>query len=141
VDKKLYRSIVGSLGYLVNTCPDLGFAVSYVSRYLEDSREDHMAAMKNIVRYVARTRQWGLWFKRHKNVEASLIVYSDSDYAGDIDKRKSTTGVICFLSGSPFDWQSMAQKIVAQSSCEAEYVIAANATYQVIWISRVLAEI
>jgi hypothetical protein len=55
---------VGSLRYLVNTCPDLGYVVGYVSRFLEDPREDHMAAMKNIVRYVVGTQQWGLWFKR-----------------------------------------------------------------------------
>jgi hypothetical protein len=56
-----------------------------------------MAIVKHIVRYVAVTQQWGLWFKRQKNVEASRTVFSDSDYAGYIDKRKSTTGIIYFL--------------------------------------------
>jgi hypothetical protein len=141
VDKTLYRRIVGSLRYLVNTRLDLGYVVGYVSRFLEDPREDHMAAVKNIVRYVAGTQHWGLWFSRHENVEAALTVFSDSDYAGDVDKRKSTTGVIRFLSGSPITWQSMKQKVVAQSSCEAEYIAAANATCQALWLSRVLAEI
>jgi hypothetical protein len=68
---------------------------------LEDSREDHMAAVKNIVRYVAGTQNWGLWFRKHGGKKAALTVFNDSDYAGDVDKRKSTTGVICFLSGSP----------------------------------------
>lgn len=141
VDKTLYQSIVESLRYWVNTRPDLGYAVGYVSHFLEDPREDHMAAVKNIMRYVAGTQQWGLWFRRQRDEEATLTVFSDSDYAGDVDKRKSTTGIICFLSGSLITWQSMKQKVVAQSSCEAEYVAAANATCQALWLSRVLAEI
>jgi hypothetical protein len=140
VDKTLFRSVVGSLRYLVNTRPDIGFAVGYVSRFLEDPREDHMAAVKNIVRYVAGTQNWGLWFSLKKGEEATLTVFSDSDYAGDTDERKSTAGVICFLSGSPIAWQSMKQKVIAQSSCEAEYIAAANATCQALWLSRVMAE-
>jgi hypothetical protein len=100
-----------------------------------------MAAVKNIVRYVAGTQNWGLWFRKHGGKKAALTVFNDSDYAGDVDKRKSTTGVICFLSGSPIAWQSMKQKIVAQSCCEAEYIAVANATCQALWLSRVLAEI
>jgi hypothetical protein len=140
VDKTLFRSIVGSLRYLVNTRPDIGFAVGYVSRFLEDPREHHMAAVKNIVRYVAGTQNWGLWFSLKKGEEATLTVFSDSDYAGDTDERKSTTGVICFLSGSSIVWQSMKQKVIAQSSCEAEYIAAVNATCQALWLSRVIAE-
>jgi hypothetical protein len=64
-------------------------------------------------------------------------VFSDSDYAGDLDKRKSTTGVIVFLSGNPITRQSMKQKVVAQLSCEAEYIAAANATSQVLWLRSV----
>jgi hypothetical protein len=97
IDKTLYKSIVGRLRYLVNSRSDLGYAVGYVSRFLEDPREDHMAAVKNIVRYVVGTQHWGLWFSRHENVEAALIMFNDSDYASDVDKRKSTTSVICFF--------------------------------------------
>jgi hypothetical protein len=59
-------------------------------------------------------------------------VFSDSDYAEDLDKKKSTTGVIVFLSGNPVTWQSMKPKVVAQSSYEAEYIAAENATCQVL---------
>jgi hypothetical protein len=81
------------------------------------------------------------WFNRRREEEVILIGFSDSDYAGDVDKRKSTTGVIFFLADSPITWQSMKQKVVAQSSCEAEYITAANATYQALWLSQVLAEV
>jgi hypothetical protein len=98
VDKTLYMSVVSSPRYLVNTRPDISFIVGYVSQFLEDPREDHMAAVKHIVRYIAGTYSWGLWFSQKKGKEAVLIVYSDSDYAVDMDKRKSTTGVISSLS-------------------------------------------
>jgi hypothetical protein len=62
VDVIAYRSIVGSLRYLVNTHPDLAFAVSYVSRFLEEPREDHLIMMKKILRYVVGTCNWRLWF-------------------------------------------------------------------------------
>ena len=141
VDATEYRSIVGSLRYLVNTRPDLAFSVGYVSRFLEEPHEDHLAAVKHILRYITGTMNWGLWFGRKKEKEAQLIGFSDSDYAGDVDASKSTTGVIFFLTGSPITWQSKKQKVVAQSSCEAEYIAAANATCEALWLTRVLAEV
>lgn len=96
VDPTEYRSLVGSLRYLVNTRPDIAFSVGYVSRFLEEPHEDHMAAVKHILRYVAGTQKWGLWFGRKKE-EPNLRGFSDSDYAGEVDASKSTTGVIFFL--------------------------------------------
>lgn len=132
---------MGSLRYLVNTRPDLAFAVGYVSRFLEEPREDHLAAVKHILRYVAGTRSWGLWFGKKKEKEARLFGFSDSDYARDVDARKSTTGVISFLMSSPITWVSKKQKVVAQSTCEAEYIAAANATCEALWLTRILAEL
>ncbi|XP_034568546.1 secreted RxLR effector protein 161-like [Setaria viridis] len=141
VDATAYRSIVGSLRYLVNARPDLAFAVGYVSRFLEEPHEDHLVVVKHILRYVEGTKNWGFWFGRKKEKEARLTGFSYSDYAGDVDARKSTTGVIFFLSSSPITWQSMKQKVVAQSSCEAEYIAAANAAFQALWLARGLAEV
>ncbi|CAA6656934.1 unnamed protein product [Spirodela intermedia] len=141
VDATAYRSIVGSLRYLVNTRPDLAFAVGYVSRFLEEPRKDHLAAVKQILRYVAGTKSWGLKYERKKEKQVQLTGFSDSDFAGDVDARKSTTGIIFFLANSPITWQSMKQKVVAQSSCEAEYIAAANAACQGVWLARVLAEV
>jgi hypothetical protein len=130
VDATAYRSIVGSLRYLVNARPNLAFAVGYVSHFLEEPREDHLAAVKKILCYVADTCNWGLWFGRKKGNQALLIGFSDADFARDIDARKSTTGVIFFLANNLITWQSTKQKVVAQSSCESEYITAANATCQ-----------
>ena len=95
--------------------------------------------MKKILSYVEGTKSWGLRYERRKD-QVQLIGFSDSDFAGDVDAWKSTTGVIFFLGGSPITWQSTKQKVVAQSSCEAEYIAAANAACQGMWLTRVLTE-
>lgn len=140
VDATLYRSIVGSLRYLVHTRPDLAFSVGYVSRFMEEPREDHMAAVKQILRYVAGTKDKGLFYGRKKGTEPVLTGFSDSDHAGDVDSRKSTSGIIFFLGDGAVSWQSVKQRIVANSSCEAEYIAAATAACQAIWLALVLAD-
>jgi hypothetical protein len=105
-DATAYQSIIGSLRYLVNTHPDLAFVVSYVSHFLEEPRMDHLAAVKKILRYVAGTCNWGLWFGQKKGNQALLTGFSDAVFAGDVDARKSTTRVIFFLANSPITLQS-----------------------------------
>jgi hypothetical protein len=70
-----------------------------------------------------------------------LTGFNDADFAGDVDARKSITNIIFFLANSPITWQSTKQKDVAQSSYESEYIATANATYQALWLARVLAEV
>jgi hypothetical protein len=103
VGKTNYRSIVDSLMYLVNTCPDIAFLVGYVSRFLEEPCEDHLGAVKHILRYIGDTCDWGLWFGRKREEGVVLTVFNDSDYAGDVDKRHSTTRVI-FHGDNPISW-------------------------------------
>jgi hypothetical protein len=95
-----------------------------------------MAAVKRLLRYVAGMTGWELWYGRKSDTEANLIRYCDSDYACDLKKRQSTSGVIFFLGDSPITWKSMKPKSVAQSSCEAEYIVAANATCQALCACR-----
>jgi hypothetical protein len=90
VDATEYRSLVGSSRYLVNTRPDLAFSVGYVSRYMEDPHEDHLAAVKQILRYVVGSSDVGVFYPRRSGGMAELQGYSDSDLAGDLDSRKST---------------------------------------------------
>jgi len=73
--------------------------------------------------------------------EPELTVFSDADMAGDIDGRRSTSGVLVFLGAAPIAWQSLKQKIVALSTCEAEYVAAATAACQAVWLRRLLGEL
>jgi transposase InsO family protein len=139
VDPTRYRSIVGSLRYLVNSRPDLAYAVGYISRFMEKPTTEHLTAVKRILRYVAGTLHYGCHYQRRK--EARLVGYSDSDMAGDVDTRKSTTGVGFFLGGNIITWQSQKQRVVALSSCEAEYIAAATAACQGVWLARLLAEL
>ncbi|KAG8657524.1 hypothetical protein MANES_03G075182v8 [Manihot esculenta] len=141
VDATLYRSAIGSLIYLVNTRPDLAYSVGMVSRFMEAPTTKHLAAVKQILRYVKGTLHHGCNYNKVEEEEFKLVGYSDSDLARDVDDRKSTTGVIYFLSQSPVTWISQKQKVVALSSCEAEYIAATTGTCQGTWISRLLHEL
>jgi hypothetical protein len=125
----------------VNTRHDLAFSVGYVSRFMQEPHADHLAAVKHILRYVSGTCDQGLFYQRGGSEESCLVGYSDSNWAGDVDERKSTTGVIFFLNESAVSWQSTKQRFVAISSCEAEYVATATASYQVVWLARLLSKI
>jgi hypothetical protein len=122
VDGTIYRSLVGSLRYLVNTRPGLAYSVGYVSRFMEKPTQEHMAAVKRIIRYVPGTLHLGCQYRR--DTQWKLVGYCDSDMAGDIDTSKSTTGVVFFLGRNLISWQSHKQKVVALSTCEAEYMAA-----------------
>lgn len=129
VDATKFRRIIGSLRYLVNSWPDLAFSVGYVSRFMSAPTAEHQAAMKRVLRYVAGTINYGCCYKRRTG-DVELVGYSNSDLAGDIDTRKSTTGVFFFLGDNVITWQSQKQKVVALSSCEAEYIAATTAACQ-----------
>jgi heterodisulfide reductase subunit B len=140
VDATAYRSLIGSLRYIVNTRPDLAYAVGVVSRYMEAPGKDHWLAVKRILRYLKGTVGYGCRYIKGGEMQPMLLGYSDSDYAGDVEDRKSTSGAVYFLGKSLVTWSSQKQKIVALSSCEAEYVAAAAAACQGIWLSRLIAD-
>ncbi|XP_040258859.1 secreted RxLR effector protein 161-like [Aegilops tauschii subsp. strangulata] len=139
-DATEYRGVIGCLRYLVNTRPDIALAVGVTSRYMEAPSTRHWTAVKQILRYIRGTLHYGCCYKRGSD-GPSLVGYSDSDHAGDTNDRKSTSGVVYFLGGSVVTWTSQKQKVVAISSCEAEYVAAAAATCQGVWLSRLLADL
>jgi hypothetical protein len=88
VNATAHQSIVRSLRYLMNTYPNPAFVVGYVSHFLEEPWEDHLAAVKKILRYVTGTCNWRLWFGRKKGNKTLLTGFSDADFAGDVDTRK-----------------------------------------------------
>jgi hypothetical protein len=112
-----YCGIVDTLRYLVHTRLDIAFAVVYVSRFMEAPTSEHLGAVKRILRYVAGTLDYDCCYKRTEG-EAKLLGFSDADMGGDIDTRKSTTGVLFFFGPCAISWQSQKQKVVALSPCE-----------------------
>jgi hypothetical protein len=120
VDATLYRSIIGGLRYLVHTRPDIAFAMGYVSRFMEDLREDHWTAVKWLLRYIKGTVDQGIVFAKIGGSRLQLTVFSDVDMAEDIDGRRSTSGVLVFLGSALISWLSLKQKVVALSTCEAK---------------------
>jgi hypothetical protein len=122
-DRNLYQSMVGSLMYAMTaTRPDIAYAVGAVSRYSHDPSELHAVAVKRIFRYLAGTRNMRLVLGGNNSENSGLIVHTDSDYAGDPDDFRSTSGLcISFGGGGLIDWRSRKQKSTAQSTTDAEY--------------------
>ncbi|KAG6516111.1 hypothetical protein ZIOFF_026559 [Zingiber officinale] len=117
VDPTFFKSLVGSLRYLTYTRPDILYAVGLISRYMEDPTTTHLKAAKRILRYIKGTIDFGLLYSTSNHFK--LEGYSDSDWGGDIDDRKSTIGFAFFMGDTAFTWMSKKQPIATLSTCEA----------------------
>jgi hypothetical protein len=138
-DGTLYRKLVGSLLYLTATRPDIAYAVGMVSRFMSDPHLEHWNAAKRILRYIKGTYNLGLEYQNGGNVQ--LAGYTDSDWAGDTDDRKSTSGYIFYLDLGAISWSSKKQATISLSSTEAEYKGATLATQEATWLRGILAEL
>jgi len=119
-DATRYRSIIGSLRYLVNTRPNTAYAVGIASRFMEAPAKEHWSVVKRIVRYIAGTLDYGCKFQKGERVGPNLLGFTDRDCSGDLVYRKSTSGIIFYLGSNLVTSASQKQKVVALSSCEAE---------------------
>jgi hypothetical protein len=136
-----YREALGSLMYaMVGTRPDLAFAVGLASRYLSQPRQSHWKAVKQILAYVKGTLDVGLVYGG-LDANAQLVGYTDADWANDVDTRRSVTGMVFTLAGGAVSWKSRRQPTVALSSTEAEYMAAAEAAAEAIWLRGLLNEL
>ncbi|KAL9260570.1 Copia protein-like protein [Drosera capensis] len=140
VDATEYRHIVRCLRYLLHTRPDLSFAVGMTSRYMERPTIMHHKVVKQILRYLKGTVDYGLIYMSGQHKE-SFIGYTDSDLAGDHDGRKSTSGMAFYMNESLVSWNSQKQKTVALSSCEAEFMAATAAACHALWLRNMLSEL
>ena len=102
VDATVYRSLVGSLIYLTNSRPDIVHAVSIVSRFMSNPSKAHFAAAKRILRYVKGTKDFGILYEADRDF--NLTGYTDSDWAGITDDRKSTSGYVFLLGKKAISW-------------------------------------
>ncbi|KAH9752632.1 hypothetical protein KPL71_014771 [Citrus sinensis] len=135
-----YASAVGSLIYaMVCTRPDISQAVSMVSRYMHNPGINQWLAVKWILRYLYGTVDVGLLFKN--DCGQQCVGYCDSDFAGDLDKRRSTTGYVFTLGGGPVSWRSILQSIIALSTMEAEYMAVTEAVKEALWLKGLLGDL
>ncbi|KAJ0809861.1 putative RNA-directed DNA polymerase [Helianthus annuus] len=138
-DPTLYRSLAGALQYLTFTRPDISYAVQQVCLFMHEPREPHYAFMKRILRYLQGMIDYGI--RMVKSTTHSLIAYSDADWGGCPDSRRSTSGYCVFLGDNLLSWSSKRQPTVSRSSAEAEYKGVANAVAEATWIRNLLLEL
>ena len=137
VDQELYQSAVGSLLYLsTKTQPDIAFAVGNVARFSSKPTKFHWTAVKRIMRYLSGTLDHGLLYQNGD----SITGYSDADWAGDQNDRKSTSGFVFMMSGAAVSWNSKKQTCVALSTAEAEYIALSKAAQESIWLQRLIMD-
>lgn len=131
-----YATLIGSLMYLsICTRPDISQAVGALARYMANPTTAHWQAAKAILRYLAGTADYGI---SYGHTTSGLMAYCDADYAGDIDTRRSTTAYVFTLHGGAISWSSRLQQTVAASTTEAEYMAAASATKEALWLRQLL---
>ena len=134
-----YRNAIGALLYLaINTRPDISYAVGVLARHSVTPSFKACQAILRVLSYVKHTAHIGIQYTDRK---LNLHAFSDADWAGDLDSRRSTTGYVVFAAGGPIAWQSKLQTTVAVSTMEAEYMAAFSAIQECVWIKGVLDEI
>ena len=136
VDPTLYRQLIGSLMYLVNTRPDICYAVNTLSNFMVEPRRAHWAAAKHVLRYLKGTVEFGL--KYTKGNEIQLSGFTDADSDGSPVDWKSTNGYCFSLKSGMTSWCSRKQKSVALSSTKVEYMVASTTSCEAIWIRKLL---
>ena len=136
---KEYQRLIGSLMYaMLGSRPDIAFAVSMVSRFASNPTPEHTTAAKRILRYLRGTLDFQLTYRGDLG---ALTGYSDADWAGDKDTRRSTGGFVFNVGSGIVSWSSKRQATVALSSCESELMAETQAAKEAVWLSRFLAEV
>ena len=134
-----YALVVDSLMYVVFcTRPDICYSVGIVSTYQSNPSKEHWTAVKHILKYLRRTRDYMLVY--HGD-ELAPIGYIDYDFQLDADLRKSTSGYVFTLGGATVSWRSLKQSCIADSTTEAEYVAASKVAKKAVWLRKFLMEL
>jgi hypothetical protein len=134
-----YRSVVGALQYVTLTRPDIVLAVNKVCQFLHNPTDVHWTAVKRILRYLGGTL--GVGIKICNSSSLLVSAFSDADWGGCPDDRRSTGGFAVFLGSNLVSWSAKKQATVSRSSTESEYKSLANATAEIIWVQSILREL
>ena len=135
----VFRQLVSSLNYLTITRPDISFAVQQVSQFMHTPRHLHLAIVCRIIKYLRGTPSRGLFFPTGSPLR--LVAYSDADWAGCPDTRRSVSGWCMFLGDSLISWKSKKQARVSKSSTESEYRAMSAACSEIVWLRGILSEL
>ncbi|CAL8083514.1 unnamed protein product [Prunus armeniaca] len=140
VDQTLYRSMIESLLYLTASRLDISYSVGVCARFQSDPKESHLFVVKRIIKYVSGTVEFGLWYTYDTCV--NLVGYSDADWAGCSDDRKSTSGGggVFYVGNNLVAWHSKKQNSVSLSTAEAEYVAVGSCCTQLLWMRQMLED-
>ena len=135
----LYASVVGSLMYaMLCTRPDIYYSVGMISQYQSNPGPKHWHAVKHILKYLWRMRDYMLFYQCEDLI---LIGHIDSDFQSAFDFKKSTSGCLFTLGGGAISWRSVKQSCIANSTMEAEYVAACEAAKEVVWHKKFLFDL
>ena len=130
VDPSLYRSIIGSLLYLTVSRPNISYSVGVCARYQANPKESHMTALKRIIKYVKTTAEFGVWYS--KDTSDVIAGYSDANWAGNADDRKSTSGGCFYVGNNLVSLMSKKKNSISLSTAEGEYIAANSCCTQLL---------
>ena len=140
-DVQTYQQAIGCLTYIsMATRPDIAAAVGTLSQYMSKPSKDHWMGVKRILRYRKGTLKYGLQFSAQEE-KPELFGYTDADWAGDVDTRRSTSGYVFQIGSGTVSWSSRKQQTVAKSSTEAEYVALSSATQEAVWLRHLMKDL
>ena len=125
--------------YLSHTRPNIAYAVCVVSQFMHDPRKPHMDAVEHILSYLKTTPSKGLLFTKHNHLKVEG--YTDADWVGSANNRRSTSGYFTFVGGNLVTWRSKKQLVVARSNAEAEYMGMAFGVCELLWLRNLLMEL
>ncbi|KAH9687012.1 hypothetical protein KPL70_014605 [Citrus sinensis] len=137
-----YANVVGCMMYaMVLTRPDISYALSVVSRYMVSPGKEHWRVVKWVLRYLSGTLDHGLVYGKSRIKSKGISGFVDSDFAGDLDRRRSLAGYLYMLDGCLINWKASLQHVVALSTTEAEYTAAAEAVKEALWLKGLISEL